>query len=413
MYLDSEIQTISDCKEAAACAGLTYAAVDAPGIRRRRVGRGFTYRGPDGRPVTDVQVLRRIKSLAIPPAWSMVWICPDPDGHIQATGYDAKGRKQYRYHPKFREVRECVKYEHMMAFAEALPCLRAKIGSDMKKPGLGREKVLATVVHLLETTMIRVGNEEYAKENNSYGLTTLLSRHVKVDGQELKFHFKGKSGKEWRLSVRDRRIAKIVRSCQELPGQHLFQYFDDGGNLETVTSADVNAYLRETSGRDITTKDFRTWTGTVLAAMALAGFEKAGSKARAKKNVTRAVEQVAARLGNTAAICRKCYVHPEIVSAYLDGGLPIEAQKDIGRQLSEEIAGLRPEEVAVLFFLRSRLARKVAEPQAEKSAKEAKLEEEMALPPQVNGFSAPAEAVPGLSGRASAPDAAKRASPGI
>jgi DNA topoisomerase I len=248
----------------------------------------------------------------------------------------------------------------MMEFAEALPRLRAKIAQDMRASGLGRAKVLATVVHLLETTMIRVGNESYAKENNSYGLTTLLSRHVKVDGGELRFRFRGKSSKEWQLSIRDRRIAKIVRSCQELPGQQLFQYVDGDGKLQTVNSADVNAYLKEISGTVITAKDFRTWTGTVLAAMALSEFEKVDSKARAKKNVTKAVERVAARLGNTAAICRKCYVHPEIINAYLDGGLMIGVQEDIDRQLREEIEKLRPEEAAVLSFLRVRLEQDIA-----------------------------------------------------
>jgi DNA topoisomerase I len=248
----------------------------------------------------------------------------------------------------------------MMAFAEALPSLRRRVSQDLGARGLGRSRILATVVHLLETTMIRVGNGSYAKENKSYGLTTLLNRHVDIDGSELKFHFKGKSGKEWRLNVRDRRIAKIVKSCQELPGQHLFQYVDEDGQRQAVTSADVNAYLKEISGAEITAKDFRTWTGTVLAAMALIEFEKADSKARAKKNVTRAVEHVASMLGNTPTICRKCYVHPEIVSSYLDGGLLLEVQKHIDQQLSGAIDGLRAEEAAVLSFLRARIASDLA-----------------------------------------------------
>jgi len=309
----AEIQTIVDCRDAAESAGLVYVSTDAPGIARRRVGTGFSYRDPRGGRLSDPAALKRIGSLAIPPAWSSVWICPDPDGHIQAVGFDEKGRKQYRYHPKFREVRDSVKFEHMMLFADALPSLRHRVAADMAAPGLGRAKVLATVVHLLETTMIRVGNETYAKENKSYGLTTLLVRHVKIDGSELRFHFKGKSGKTWRLNVSDRRVARIVKSCQELPGQHLFQYLDDAGQRQAVTSADVNSYLKEISGADITAKDFRTWTGTVLAAMALAEFEQADSAARAKKNVTQAIERVSSRLGNTPTICRKCYIHPEIV----------------------------------------------------------------------------------------------------
>jgi DNA topoisomerase I len=355
-----EPQAIVDCKDAAESAGLTYASTDDPGLTRRRSGKGFSYRGPDGKGVTDKATLSRIRALAIPPAWKSVWICADLNGHIQAVGYDNRGRKQYRYHPKFREVREGTKYAHMMAFAEALPSLRSRVSQDLGARGLGRSRILATVVHLLETTMIRVGNGSYAKENKSYGLTTLLNRHVDIDGSELKFHFKGKSGKEWRLNVRDRRIAKIVKSCQELPGQHLFQYVDEDGQRQAVTSADVNAYLKEISGAEITAKDFRTWTGTVLAAMALIEFEKADSKARAKKNVTRAVEHVASMLGNTPTICRKCYVHPEIVSSYLDGGPLLEVQKHIDQQLSGAIHGLRAEEAAVLSFLRARIASDLA-----------------------------------------------------
>jgi len=353
-------QTIVDCKDAAEAAGLLYCTTDEPGWSRRRVGKGFSYRSADGAIIRDPDDLARMRSLVIPPAWTAVWICPNARGHIQAVGYDEKGRKQYRYHPRFREVRDGVKFEHMMAFAEALPRLRHRVAKDMAAPGLGRDKVLATVVHLLETTMIRVGNAAYAKENKSYGLTTLLDRHVKIDGAELKFQFKGKSGKIWRLNIRDRRIARIVKDCQDIPGQHLFQYIDDEGGRQAVTSADVNAYLKAVSGTDITAKDFRTWTGTVLAAMALAEFEKADSTARAKKNVTRAIERVSARLGNTPTICRKCYVHPEIVNAYLDGGLLLEVQKDIDGQLRDELQTLRPEEAAVLTFLRTRVARDLA-----------------------------------------------------
>jgi DNA topoisomerase-1 len=357
---ESASHTLADSRDAAESAGLTYASTDTPGVTRRRAGKGFSYRTPRGELATDTATLKRIRALVIPPAWTGVWICPDAKGHIQAVGFDEKGRKQYRYHAAFREVRDGAKFEHTMVFADALPGLRRQIAIDMAKPGLGREKVLATVVHLLETTMIRVGNATYAKENKSYGLTTLLNRHVKVDGTELKFHFKGKSGKTWRLSIRDRRIARTVKTCQELPGQHLFQYVDEDGAPQGVTSADVNAYLKQVSGADITAKDFRTWTGTVLAAMALSEFETADSQARAKKNVTQAIERVSSRLGNTPTICRKCYVHPAIVSAYLDGGLLLEIQKDIDAQLRDELDTLRPEEAAVLAFLRTRVARDLA-----------------------------------------------------
>ena len=361
-------------REDAEAAGLTYASADGPGIRRRRTGKGFAYVDADGVPVRDPAVLERIRALVIPPAWTSVWICPDPNGHIQAVGEDARGRRQYRYHPKFRAVRDGAKYEHMMAFAEALPALRARVAADMARPGFGRAKVLATVVHLLETTMIRVGNEAYARQNNSYGLTTLHNRHVQVQGSDLKFHFKGKSGKDWRLSLHDRRVARIVRAIQEIPGQHLFQYLDDDGRRQTVTSADVNAYLREVSGTDITAKDFRTWTGTVLAAMALSGFEAAESQAQAKRHVTAAIAQVAATLGNTPTICRKCYVHPEIVGAYLDGGLQLDVPGPIdGPAATAVLNALHPEEAAVLVFLRARIGgrtrvRKAAAPRRRRSA---------------------------------------------
>ena len=346
-----------DAKISAEHAGLRYTNLDTPGITRRKVGKGFSFRSPDGQRVTSPEGIQRIRSLAIPPAWTDVWISPDPRGHIQAIGKDERGRRQYRYHSKFREVRESAKFEHLIAFAESLPSLRARVKSDMAKPGLGHSKVLATVVHLLETTMIRVGNAAYARDNKSYGLTTLLNRHVSIDGAELRFNFTGKSGKTWCLNFRDRRVARIVKNCQEIPGQHLFQYVDDAGEHQPITSADVNTYLKEVSGSDVTAKDFRTWTGTLLAAMTLAEFEKADGAAAAKKNVTTAIKHVAARLGNTPTICRKCYVHPDIVAAYLDGELLIEIQKDIDQQLSGNLEHLRPEEGAVLAFLRTRIAR--------------------------------------------------------
>jgi DNA topoisomerase-1 len=348
-----------DAVEAAKAAGLRYSNLTGPGIARRKAGKGFTYRGADGGRVDDLAVMRRIKALVIPPAWTDVWICPDPNGHIQAVGKDERGRKQYRYHARFREARDSAKFEHIMSFAEALPAIRARVKADMDETGLGRRKVLATVVHLLETTMIRVGNAAYAKENKSYGLSTLLDRHVKIDGGGLRFQFTGKSGKTWKLKVSDRRIARIVKTCQDIPGQHLFQYIDAAGDRQPVTSADVNAYLKEISGTDITAKDFRTWTGTVLAAMALAEFEAVDSQARAKKNIMRAIEHVSSRLGNTPTICRKCYVHPEIVNGYLDGDLLLKIKDDIDLEIADELQTLRPEEAAVLAFLRKRLSREL------------------------------------------------------
>ena len=344
-----------DAGQAAASAGLVYVTDAEPGFTRRRAGKSFAFYGLDGRRITDPGTVERIRKLAIPPAYREVWICPDPLGHLQATGRDAKGRKQYRYHPDFRAVREGTKYQHMFAFAAALPGLRATIDAHMRLRGLQREKVLATIVHLLETTMIRVGNEDYARQNESYGLTTLKNRHVAVEGAQLKFDFKGKSGKQWRLQVKDRRVAKIVRACQELPGQHLFQYVDEEGGRREVTSGDVNAYLKEISGQNITAKDFRTWTGTVLAAMALSAFERFNSQTAAKKNIRQAIESVAARLGNTPTICRKCYVHPEILESYLSEELVLEAKQEAERELAEEIGNLRPEEALVLAFLQRRL----------------------------------------------------------
>ena len=297
-------QAVVDPRDAAESAGLRYVSDDRPGIRRKKAGSGFTYTRADGSRLTERDALKRIKVLAIPPAWTDVWICPFADGHIQATGRDAKGRKQYRYHARFREVRESTKYEHMVAFADELPSIREKVREDMGLRGLPREKVLATVVHLLETTLIRVGNDDYAKQNNSYGLTTLKTRHVAVDGDEVRFRFTGKSGKQWSLRVRDRRVAKIIRACQDLPGQELIQYVDEQGVCQDVTSTDVNDYLKEITGKDITAKNFRTWAGTVLAAMALSQLESFDSAAQAKRNLRSAIEKVSARLGNTPTICR-------------------------------------------------------------------------------------------------------------
>jgi DNA topoisomerase-1 len=350
-------ENIVDPRDAAESAGLIYVSDEEPGIRRRKAGKGFTYVLPGGSKVEDKTTLERIRALAIPPAYTDVWICPKANGHIQATGRDAKGRKQYRYHAAFREVRESTKYEHMLDFAQALPGIRARIREDMGRRGLPREKVLATVVHLLETTLIRVGNSDYAKQNKSYGLTTLRDPHVEVNGSDLRFQFKGKSGKSWRLQVKDRRVARIVKACQDLPGQHLFQYLNEEGEQQTVTSADVNAYLKEITGSDITAKDFRTWAGTVLAAMALREFETFDSEAKAKKNVRAAIERVASQLGNTPTICRKCYIHPEVLTCYLEGGLLLEIKDEVESELREELASLKPEEAAVLTLLEARIKR--------------------------------------------------------
>ena len=289
----------------------------------------------------------------MPPAWSEVWICPDANGHIQATGRDARGRKQYRYHDDWRGVRDQDKYERLIDFAKLLPRIRQRIDADMGRRGTPREKVLATVVSLLDKTLIRVGNGEYARDNDSYGLTTLRTRHLDVQGSELRFHFKGKSGKTWRLRVRDRRIARVVRSIQDLPGQHLFQYVDDDGEIRSVRSTDVNDYLREIAAAEVSAKDFRTWAGTVLAAMALGAIGPFTTQTQAKMNVRRAIEAVAAKLGNTATICRKCYIHPQVVALYLEGTLPLVRAGD-GRSSS----GLPREEAAVLRILGNRLLRK-------------------------------------------------------
>ena len=357
------VQTIVDPRDAAESAGLRYVSDERPGIRRKKVGTGFSYVRADGSRLMERGALKRIKALAIPPAWTDVWICPFPDGHIQATGRDAKGRKQYRYHARFREVRESTKYEHVVAFADALPSIRDTVREHMALRGLPREKVLATVVHLLETTLIRVGNDDYAKQNNSYGLTTLKNRHVAVNGNEVRFRFTGKGGKQWSLRVRDRRIAKIIRACQELPGQELLQYIDEQGNCQDVTSSDVNEYLKAITGKDITAKDFRTWAGTVLAAMTLSELQSFDNAAQAKRNLRSAIEKVSARLGNTPTICRKCYIHPEVLNSYMDGNLVLEVKSQVENELRSAVENMKPEEAAVLALLRGRLARQAEQSQ--------------------------------------------------
>src|SRR5438105_5209625 len=313
----------------ARAAGLRYVSDQSPGIRRKRVGKGFGYLDSDGRTVRDPETIRRIKRLTIPPAWTDVWICADPRGHLQATGSDARGRKQYRYHPSWREVRDEAKYGRLLAFGGSLPALRRRVELDLGKDGLPRERIVATVVRLLDRCLLRIGNLEYAKDNGSFGLTTLRDDHVAVEGSRLRFKFRGKSGKEHDVDVRDRRIAQIVRRCQELPGQELFRYEEEDGGVRTVESDDVNLYLGEATGQPFTAKDFRTWAGTVLAARELAAIGTFGSETEGRRNLVSAIKAVAEQLGNTQAVCRKCYVHPAVLEAYLDGSLLATWQEDL------------------------------------------------------------------------------------
>jgi DNA topoisomerase-1 len=341
--------------DAAQEAGLRYTSDERPGDRRLRRGRGFRYVDPDGRPITDADELARIRALAIPPAWTDVWICTDRRGHLQATGRDARGRKQYRYHVRFQQARDEDKYGRMLDFAKALPKIRARVHADLGAHGLTREKVIATIVSLLEQTLIRVGNEEYARDNASYGLTTLRERHVLVAGSRVRFRFRGKSGKEHDVDIHDRRVARIIAALQELPGQELFTYLDEAGETRRVTSEDVNAYLREVAGAEFTAKDFRTWAGTVLAATSLAALGPVAGEREAKRNISRTIETVAARLGNTPAVCRKCYVHPAVLDAYVEGDLPPR----LGQPMPRRRAGnerLWAAEARVLRFLERRVA---------------------------------------------------------
>lgn len=338
--IDSCLTT--DPSDAARAAGLRHVTDSGPGIRRKRSGQRFTYLDTHGEPIRDERELARIKALVIPPAWTDVWICPSPRGHLQATGRDARGRKQYRYHPRWREVRDETKYGRLRDFAEALPHLRRRLDHDLATSGLSRDKVLATIVRLLETTLIRVGNEEYARDNDSYGLTTLHDDHVDVNGATLRFCFRGKSGKEHTVDVRDRRLAAIVRRCRDLPGQELFQYQDPDGLTHTIGSADVNAYLHELMGDEFTAKDFRTWAGTVLAAQELLRCGPATSESECRHNIVAAIQIVSERLGNTPAICRRCYVHPAVIEAYQDGTLA---------DLKATKKGIPPEEAFILRLL--------------------------------------------------------------
>lgn len=354
-------------------AGLRYVTDEAPGIRRMRAGKGFYYLGVDGEPIRDRAELARIASIGVPPAWTDVWICPRRDGHLQATGRDARGRKQYRYHQRFREVRDETKYHRLLAFAAALPGIRRRVEDDLAQPGLSRARVLATVVRLLETTLIRVGNGEYARSNDSYGLTTLRDEHVEIQGASLRFSFRGKSGREHCIDLRDARLARVVKRCQDLPGEELFQYLDEAGAQRGVHSGDVNQYLREISGQEFTAKDFRTWAGTVLAAEQLAAIGAATAARQIKINVIAAIDVVAARLGNTRAVCRRCYIHPAVLEAYAAGALSPPSQPPEGHAPAAAEGGqqgLRPHEAWVVALLEASLAAAAARPSLEEELRE-------------------------------------------
>ncbi len=345
-------------RQAARTARLKYVSDSGPGIRRRRRGRSFAYVNTRRQPIRNRKTLDRIQALVIPPAWEDVWICPDPQGHIQATGVDARGRKQYRYHDRWRKVRDDAKYEALLRFAQALPRIRRRVQSHLKRRGLPREKVLAAVVKLLETTLIRIGNDEYAAQNHSFGLTTMRNRHARVNGRRICFNFNGKSGVAHEIDLHEPRLARIVEKCQELPGQELFQYVDAEGEIRDVGSQDVNSYLREISGEDFTAKDFRTWAGTALAAQALREFEDFDSDAAAKRNIRQAIEHVAKRLGNTSAVCRKCYIHPAIFDAYMDHSLVSTLRQRAEQELRSPLTRFTAAEGAVLALLQRRMKRR-------------------------------------------------------
>ena len=341
------LEIVTDSVESAKSAGLRYVSDAKPGITRKRWRKGFRYFDAEGAQVRESETLARIKSLVVPPAWNDVWICPNPKGHLQATGRDARGRKQSRYHQRWREVRDETKYERMMAFGAALPTIRHRVEQDLARPALPREKILAAIVRLMETTLIRVGNIEYAKQNQSYGLTTMRGKHVQVDGSTITFKFQGKSGVRHAVDITDRRLAKIIQRCQDIPGYELFQYVDGEGEHHTIDSADVNDYLREATEQYFTAKDFRTWTGTVLACMKLHELDMFESESEAKKNVVEIVKSVAAKLGNTPSVCRKCYIHPLVIEAYMSGAFT----KTVREQQSEESPGLQWEETVLMKLM--------------------------------------------------------------
>ncbi|MGI4806790.1 MAG: DNA topoisomerase IB [Janthinobacterium lividum] len=340
---------------AARAAKLRYVSDRKPGISRVKTDHGFDFYNPDGSKIVDEEVITRLRKLAIPPAYTNVWICHDPRGHLQAVGRDARGRKQYRYHANWRIVRDEAKYGKMLVFGEVLPKIREQVQRDLRLHGLPKRKVLAAIVALLEKTMMRVGNEEYAQQNKSYGLTTLRDRHIKVKGGHVEFDFRGKHGIDHHIDLDDRRLARIVERCRDIPGQDLFQFLDHDGERHGIGSEDVNHYLHEISGEAITAKDFRTWAATNLAASALAELEKFDSDAAAKKEVVKAVESVAKRLGNTPAICRKCYIHPAIFEGYLDGSLAEGLKQRADDLLDHPSAGLTAQEIALTAFLSRRL----------------------------------------------------------
>ncbi|MGZ5036262.1 MAG: DNA topoisomerase IB [Usitatibacter sp.] len=345
-----------DHRRTATRAGLAYVTDGVAGITRKRAGSGWSYFAPNGVRIRDPEKRKRINSLAIPPAWTDVWICPDPDGHIQATARDARGRKQYRYHASYREACDRSKFRHMLEFSEILPLLRERIERDLRAEDLSRKQILATVIRLLDRTLIRVGNDEYARENKSFGLTTLRRRHVQVDGTMLRFSFRGKSGIEHSVALTDRRLARIIQRCQDLPGTEMFQYLDASGKRQTISSDDVNARLQEITRRHVTAKDFRTWGGTMHAALALHEMGPAASRREADRNIVRAIDGVSERLGNTRAVCRKYYVHPALIEAYLEGRtvrLPDLPSQRPAR--GKHAAALRRDEVAVLQFLNDEL----------------------------------------------------------
>lgn len=353
--INPEITTTIEPKEMAKYMGLVYVNDQKPGFHRKRKGKQFNYIGLDNKIIRDKKEIKRIQALAIPPAYTDVWICPNPNGHLQATGRDAKGRKQYRYHSRWKEVSDEKKYNKMIVFAKALPSIRQRINQDIALPGIPKEKVLAAVVHLLEVTLIRVGNEEYARENQSFGLTTLRNRHVNVEGTKISFKFHGKSGQYHAISIYDRRLSKIVKRCKDLPGQELFEYLNEAGETVSLSSTDVNEYLQTITSNHFTAKDFRTWAGTVLAVFALKEFQQFDTDVQAKKNIVKAIEKVAKRLGNTSAVCRKSYIHPEIFNAYLDKTLFKTIRLRTTQKSVDALTDLTPEEAEVLAFLQHKL----------------------------------------------------------
>ena len=372
---DSPAAIVTDPQESAEVVGLCYVNDDMPGIRRVGSGKSFKYVDANGERIRDEKQLRRIKSLVIPPAWREVWICPKENGHLQATGLDDRGRKQYRYHSRWRQIRDETKFNRMILFGKSLPKIRANVKRHLRLEGMPRQKVLATIVQLMDTTFIRVGNDEYARENKSYGLTTLRNKHAEVNGSRVRFQFRGKSAKEHVIDVHDARLAKIVQKCQDLPGQELFAYINGDGTVQDVKSDDVNSYLREISGQDFTAKDFRTWAGTVLAAKELCQCCDFETKKDLKKNITRTVEAVAHRLGNTPAVCRKCYVHPAVLDSYRDGSM-LGLLKTRPKKISKIQAKLPPDEASVLCLLEQclKLQQEPLERKLERSLAKVKLE---------------------------------------